>query len=324
MVAKTSLVLIPGLLCSPALWAAQIRTLSDIAAITVADHTGHASMREIATAILAAAPARFAVAGLSMGGYVACEIMRQAADRVTRLALLDTGVRADAPERRAEPLTSHRLGRAGRGGQGAAGIVAASPSRGSPGRTKPLVDTVLQMAIDTGVAAFKRQQTAIMTRPDNRALLSHDQLPEPGPGRPRRRADAAGDGTGNRRRHSRLAARDHRRLRPPLPPWSNRRGQPSDARLAPRLGTPPPRPASPRPAVFLTTPGRAAARLRKGRDNRYSSCSHRASAPPITPPMMGATQNSHNWLSAVAPPNTALPRLRAGLTEALEIGIAIR
>jgi hypothetical protein len=56
MVAKTSLVLIPGLLCSPALWAAQIRALSDIAAITVADHTGHASMREIAKAILAAAP----------------------------------------------------------------------------------------------------------------------------------------------------------------------------------------------------------------------------------------------------------------------------
>jgi pimeloyl-ACP methyl ester carboxylesterase len=176
MVAKTSLVLIPGLLCSPALWAAQIRALSDIAAITVADHTGHASMREIAKAILAAAPARFAVAGLSMGGYVACEIMRQAADRVTRLALLDTGVRADAPERRRSRLRLIALAEQ-------EGTVRAQQEllplllHASRLTDAALVETVLQMATDTGVAAFKRQQTAIMTRPDNRALLSQIRCP---------------------------------------------------------------------------------------------------------------------------------------------------
>src|SRR5262249_31894989 len=109
MAAKIDLVLIPGLLCSPALWAAQISTLSDIADITVADHTRHASMPELAEAILAAAPPRFALAGLSMGGYIAYEIIRQAGDRVLRLALLDTGARADPPDRRQGRLELVRL-----------------------------------------------------------------------------------------------------------------------------------------------------------------------------------------------------------------------
>src|SRR5215831_19756082 len=55
-----------------------------------------------------------------------------------------------------------------------------------------------------------------------------------------------------------------------------------------------------------------------------SSCSQRAMAPPITAPRIGATQKSQTWLSASVPPNRALPRLRAGLTEALETGMAMR
>ena len=167
---KINLVLIPGLLCSPALWAPQIRALSDIADITVADHTRHDSMREIAKAILAAAPPRFALAGLSMGGYVAYEIVRQAAERVTRLALLDTGARADAPERHEGRLRLIALAER-------EGAVSAQrellPLLIHTDRLddKPLVEVVLQMAIATGLAAFRRQQTAIMARPDNRPLL---------------------------------------------------------------------------------------------------------------------------------------------------------
>ena len=63
--------------------------------------------------------------------------------------------------------------------------------------------------------------------------------------------------------------------------------------------------------------------LPAGDDGIYSSCSQRAETPPMTPPRMGATQNSHSWLKAAVPPNIALPRLRAGLTEALEIGMAM-
>jgi pimeloyl-ACP methyl ester carboxylesterase len=61
-------------------------------------------MAGIARSILAAAPERFALAGLSMGGYIAYEIMRQTPGRVTKLALLDTGSRADAPERKEQRL----------------------------------------------------------------------------------------------------------------------------------------------------------------------------------------------------------------------------
>jgi pimeloyl-ACP methyl ester carboxylesterase len=176
MAANTKLVLVPGLLCSPALWGPQVRALSDIAEISVADHTRHASMEEIAEAILAAAPPRFALAGLSMGGYIAYEILRQAPDRVTQLALLDTGARADAPERRAGRLRLVALAEE-------EGAVKAQQEllplliHTDRLRDKPLVDTVLQMAIDTGVAAFKRQQTAIMTRPDNRPFLSTIKCP---------------------------------------------------------------------------------------------------------------------------------------------------
>ena len=95
---KTPLVLIPGTLCDAALWRHQIDHLGDIADVSVADHTKHDSIAAIARFILAAAPPRFALAGLSMGGFVAFEIMRQAPERVMRLALFDTSARADPPE----------------------------------------------------------------------------------------------------------------------------------------------------------------------------------------------------------------------------------
>lgn len=66
--------------------------------MTIADHTRDASMPAIASRILAAAPPSFALVGLSMGGYIAFEILRQAPDRVARLALLDTTARPDTPE----------------------------------------------------------------------------------------------------------------------------------------------------------------------------------------------------------------------------------
>ena len=78
MAAATKLVLVPGLLCTKALWAPQMAALADIADISVADHTRHDTMAGIAKSILAAAPERFALAGLSMGGYISYEIVRQA------------------------------------------------------------------------------------------------------------------------------------------------------------------------------------------------------------------------------------------------------
>src|SRR5437868_1326265 len=96
---KTPLLLLPGLLCDPALWAAQVEGLADIAEMTVGDLTQADTVQGMARGVLAKAPPKFALAGLSMGGYVAFEVMRQAPERVTRLALLDTSARPDTPER---------------------------------------------------------------------------------------------------------------------------------------------------------------------------------------------------------------------------------
>jgi pimeloyl-ACP methyl ester carboxylesterase len=176
MAAKTKLVLVPGLLCTEALWARQIAALGDVADITVANHRRHRTMRGIARSILAAAPRRFALAGLSMGGYIAYEIVRQAPRRVTKLALLDTSARPDAPESRARRLELIAL--AEREGAGAAqDALMSALIHKSRLQEKPLVDTIRQMAVDTGVAAFKREQAAIMGRPDNRPFLAGIRCP---------------------------------------------------------------------------------------------------------------------------------------------------
>ena len=106
------IMLIPGLTCSARLYAEQIPALWRFGPVMVADHTRDDSMAAIARRILAAAPPRFALAGLSMGGYIAFEILRQAPERVAKLALLDTGARAETPEqteRRKAPSRSPRV-----------------------------------------------------------------------------------------------------------------------------------------------------------------------------------------------------------------------
>src|SRR5580693_8611623 len=107
-------VLIPGLTCTARLYAEQIPALWQFGAVTIADHRRDDSMAAIARRILAAAPPRFALAGLSMGGYIAFEIMRQAPQRVGKLALLDTGARPEVPEqteRRGPAMAKAKSGR---------------------------------------------------------------------------------------------------------------------------------------------------------------------------------------------------------------------
>ncbi|MEK9644384.1 MAG: alpha/beta fold hydrolase [Alphaproteobacteria bacterium] len=170
MTDRQPLVLLPGLLCDPRLWAHQSEALSDIADVTVADMTRDDSMAGMARRALDAAPERFALAGLSMGGYVALEIMRQAPERVTRLALLDTGSRADTPEQTTRRRDLISLADRGE-------FKAVSP-RLLPlfiheGRLEDaaLVADIAAMADAVGKEAFLRQQHAIMNRPDSRPEL---------------------------------------------------------------------------------------------------------------------------------------------------------
>jgi len=176
MAHKTSLILLPGLLCDAALWRHQRQGLADIADIAVADLAEDDSMAGMADRALAAAPARFALAGLSMGGYVAQEIMRRAPDRVERLALLDTSARADNEEQ-----TSRRRGLIELASKGTFKGVTPRllPYLIHPDRMDdaPLVDTVMGMAARIGRDAFLRQQRAIMGRIDGREDLRRVACP---------------------------------------------------------------------------------------------------------------------------------------------------
>src|SRR5262245_61597319 len=108
------IVLVPGLICSARLFVQQIPALWPFGPVTVADHRRDETVAAIANRILAAAPPRFALAGLSMGGYIALEMVRQAPERVARLALLDTSARPDGPagsERRRSLIALAESGR---------------------------------------------------------------------------------------------------------------------------------------------------------------------------------------------------------------------
>lgn len=176
MARRAKLVLVPGLLCTRALWEPQIVALGGVADIAVANHRRHRTMKGIARSILASAPKRFALAGLSMGGYIAFEVLRQAPERVERLALLNTGSRADTPERTA--ARRDLIADAERKGVAYAQKLL-MPSLVHKARLddKALVETVMQMAIDTGLAAFERQQAAIIGRPDSRPFLPSIRCP---------------------------------------------------------------------------------------------------------------------------------------------------
>src|SRR5437870_13444144 len=92
------ILLVPGLGGSPRVYAPVLPALWRLGPVTVANHIRDDNMGAIARRILAEAPPRFALAGHSMGGYIAFEIMRQASDRVAKLALINTQARSDTPE----------------------------------------------------------------------------------------------------------------------------------------------------------------------------------------------------------------------------------
>ncbi|MGD9845036.1 MAG: alpha/beta fold hydrolase [Variibacter sp.] len=168
--ASTPILLIPGLNCSARLYAAQIPALWPFGPVTVADHRCDDGMAGIAARILAAAPPRFALAGLSMGGYIAFEILRQAPERVARLALLDTGPGVDDAARKVVRDAQIAGTRAGRHMEITETLY---PRYVHPGRhaDAALQRVVHAMAEDTGADAFVRQLTAIKTRADARPLL---------------------------------------------------------------------------------------------------------------------------------------------------------
>ncbi len=170
------IVLLPGLNCSARLYAEQIPSLWRFGPVTVANHTRDDTMAAIARHILDNAPSRFALAGLSMGGYIALEIVRQAASRVVKLALLDTGARDDPPEAQERRRKNIALAKSGRFNDV---IEPQFPLYVHPRRANDaaLKATYLAMCHDVGPEAYVRQQKAIMGRADSRPLLPTIRCP---------------------------------------------------------------------------------------------------------------------------------------------------
>ena len=176
MASSLPILLVPGLLCSARLYAPQIAALWPYGPVTVVDHRQDEDVAAIAKRILDNAPPRFALVGLSMGGYISFAMLRQAPERIVKVALLDTLARPDTPEQTAGRNTQIEMARKGR--------FAEIPDLSIPRflhrdrqKDEGLTMLVRQMAQDTGPEAFIRQQKAIMSRPDSRPLLASIKCP---------------------------------------------------------------------------------------------------------------------------------------------------
>lgn len=172
----TPILLVPGLASSARIYAPVIPALWRFGPVMVANHIRDDSMADIAARVLREAPPRFALAGHSMGGYIALEIMRQAPGRVARLALINTQARPDTPE-----ATARRLGLMARARRGELRAIRdesfpelVHPSRRNDAEILKLVHAQDE---DVGVDGYLRQQTAIIARADSRPTLATIKCP---------------------------------------------------------------------------------------------------------------------------------------------------
>lgn len=174
---KQPLLLAPGTLCDRLLWSAQIEALSPDADISVPDHTRHNSLSGIAKDILAHAPPRFSIAGLSMGGFIIFELWRQAPERIQRIALLNTNARPADPG--FEFSICEQLLEQARTEGVAAVAETLIPHFLSPPRQndEAMRQIVFAMAEATGVENFHNQMQACLKRPDSRPDLPRVSAP---------------------------------------------------------------------------------------------------------------------------------------------------
>ncbi|MEA1652335.1 alpha/beta fold hydrolase [Nitrospirillum sp. BR 11164] len=172
----TPIVLIPGLLCTAEVFAPQVAALWPHGPVTVANTLAGETMADMAAAILADTPPRFALGGLSMGGYVALEIMRQAPERVVKLALVSTQALPDTPEQSDQRRAFVALARKARFAsvlrQAMAGML--HPDHRDDDQ---LAAVNLRMGLTVGVEGLARQTAAIISRPDSRPTLPAIRVP---------------------------------------------------------------------------------------------------------------------------------------------------
>ncbi|WP_421904790.1 alpha/beta fold hydrolase [Mameliella sp.] len=166
----TPLVLLPGMMCDARLFAPQIAALSGRRTVQCAPIGAHDTMSDLAAEVLAHAPPRFALAGLSMGGIVAMEVLRQAPDRVVGLALLDTNPKAELEEVRARRVPQMDKVREGRLDAVMRDEMKPNYLTDGPHRSE-ILDLCMDMALSLGAKVFLNQSRALAGRPDQQETL---------------------------------------------------------------------------------------------------------------------------------------------------------
>lgn len=171
----TPIVMIPGLGSDATVWQPTIDALGADADCIVGDTLSDTSLVGMAARILAQVPNRFALAGVSMGGMVALEIMRRAPEHVTWLALLDTNPNPDTPEQRARRETANAA-------MAGTTDVAALARPGvaymlHPRARGEIHQQMIDMAVRVGADAYIRQNKAVMARDDLRPVLPMIRVP---------------------------------------------------------------------------------------------------------------------------------------------------
>ncbi|MDA0786480.1 MAG: alpha/beta hydrolase [Proteobacteria bacterium] len=170
-----NLVMVPGLICDQEVWAYPRAHLSEVANITYAPADETDTMQGLAEAVLDLAPKTFAIAGFSMGGYVALEVLRQAPHRVERIALLDTSARTDTPEKAAGREATIADCEAERFDDVLDRYV---PQLLHPDRHgDPIFGRVRAMGARVGPDLFADRHRAMLTRSDSREFLQSCDIP---------------------------------------------------------------------------------------------------------------------------------------------------
>ncbi len=173
---KTPLVFLPGMMCDARLFGPQIEALTPARAVSCPDIGKADSIEALAENVLANAPEAFALAGLSMGGIVAMEVLRQAPTRLKGLALLDTNPLAELPEIAAN--RARQMERARNGELFSVMRDEMKPNYLARGlRREEVLGLCMDMAMDLGPEVFCRQSIALRDRPDQTATLNHCEMP---------------------------------------------------------------------------------------------------------------------------------------------------
>ena len=175
------LILIPGLMCDNAVWDSMLPALSAQAACQIVDHNDADSLTRMAQQVLDTAPPRFALAGHSMGGRVAMEVVRLAPERVTRLALLDTGYLGRAPGAAGEDEAAKRYALLAIARKQGVRAMATEWVQGmvDPARLGDvqLVESIVAMFERKSADIFAQQITALLGRPDATPTLRAVRVP---------------------------------------------------------------------------------------------------------------------------------------------------